>query len=113
VGALARLLEADGLSTVVVNMMPRMSERMGTPRTLAVEFPFGHPMGPADDAALQTRVLRAALAVLAAASPPGPVIEHFPEPWPLDFETWKRAWHPKQPSPIIRVLREQGVLRRA
>lgn len=112
-GALARLLEAAGLSTVVLNMMPQVGEWTGAPRTLGVEFPFGHPIGPPEDAGLQRRVIRAALQLLERAVSPGPVVEHFPEPWPLDFETWKRAWHPKEASPIIRWMIEQRLLRRA
>jgi hypothetical protein len=42
-----------------------------------VPFPFGHALGRADDAALQHRVLRAALDLLAA--PAGPVLEDFPD----------------------------------
>ena len=112
-GALARVFEAAGLSTVVVNMMPDIARRTGAPRTLGVEFPFGHPMGPAGDAALQARVLRAALDLLARAEPPGPLLEDFPEPWPLDVTTWRRAWHPKEPSPIVRFMLDQGRLRRS
>jgi hypothetical protein len=107
VNALARSFEAAGLSTVVINMMPVWGERFGAPRTLGVEFPFGHTVGPAGDAALQTRVVRAALALLDAAGPP-PVVAHFDEPWPGDFDVWKKAWHPKEPSPIIRWMREQA-----
>ena len=106
--ALARFFEASGLSTVVVNMMPVWGERFGTPRTLGVEFPFGHTLGMAGDAALQTRVIRRALSMLEHAQPPGPVVEHFDEPWPGDFDEWKKAWHPKEPSPMIRFLREQA-----
>lgn len=111
--ALARTFEAAGLSTVVVNMMPTWGERYGTPRTLGVEFPFGHTLGMAGDAAMQTRVLRAALDVLVSAPPPGPVIAHFQEPWPGDFDVWKKAWHPPVPSPMIRWLKEQALRRRA
>jgi hypothetical protein len=111
--ALARTFEAAGLATVVINMMPVWGERLGAPRTLGVEFPFGHPMGMADDAALQTRVLRDALDLLAHAEGPPPVVAHFGEPWPGDFDVWKKAWHPKEPSPMIRWLREQAALRRA
>lgn len=106
--ALARTFEAAGLSTVVINMMPVWGERFGAPRTLGVEFPFGHPMGMAGDAALQTRVLRAALDLLERAQPPGPVVEHFPEPWPADFDEWKKRWHPPRPSPVIKFMREQA-----
>jgi hypothetical protein len=111
VNALARSFEAHGLSTVVVNIMPVWGERFGAPRTLGVEFPFGHTVGPAGDAALQTRVVRAALSLLETASAPGPVVAPFDEPWPGDFDTWKKAWHPPVPSPIIRWMREQAEAR--
>jgi len=112
VNALARVFEAAGLSTVVISMMPVFGERLGAPRTLGVEFPFGHPLGLPGDFALQTRVLEAALGLLARAAPPGPVVEHFAEPWPGDFDVWKKAWHPREPSPVIRWMREQATLRR-
>ena len=110
--ALARTFEAAGLSTITINMMPAWGERLGAPRTLGVEFPFGHPCGLPGDAAMQMRVVRAALDVLVAAKPPGPVVVDFPEPWPGDFDVWKRAWHPLEPSPIVRWLREQALQRR-
>ena len=106
--ALGRTFEAAGLPTVIVNMMPTWGERFGAPRTLGVEFPFGHTLGLAGDAALQTRVVRAALDLLVSAAPPGPVVAHFEEPWPGDFDEWKKAWHPKQPSPVIKFMREQA-----
>ena len=106
--ALARTFEAEGIATVIINMMPVWGERYGAPRTLGVEFPFGHPVGLAGDAALQTRVVRAALDLLASAPAPPPVVVEFDEPWPGDFDVWKRAWHPKEPSPIIRWMREQA-----
>ena len=106
--ALARTFEASGLSTVVVNIMPMWGERFGAPRPLGVEFPFGHTLGMAGDAPLQTRVIRAALDVLERSEPPGPVVEHFQEPWPGDFDVWKKAWHPPQPSPVIKWMREQA-----
>jgi hypothetical protein len=108
VNALARTFEAAGLSTVVVNMMPVWGERFGAPRTLGVEFPFGHTLGMAGDAGLQTRVIRAALGLLVSAQSPGPAIAYFDEPWPGDFDEWKKAWHPKQPSPVIKMMREQA-----
>ena len=108
--ALARTFEATGLTTVVISMMPVWGERFGAPRTLGVEFPFGHPCGMPGDGALQSRVVRAALDLLPAAGPP-PVVVDFDEPWPGDFDDWKRAGQPKVPSPIIRWLREQAAAR--
>ena len=110
--ALARTFEAAGLSTVIVNIMPVWGERFGAPRTLGVEFPLGHTCGLPGDVALQTRVVRAALDLLERAAGPPPVVAHFDEPWPGDFDHWKRAWHPPKPSPIIRWFREQAERRR-
>ena len=109
--ALARTFEAAGFATTVINIMPVWGERFRTPRTLGVEFPYGHTCGPAGDAALQSRVVRAALDLLATAEGPPPVVRDFEEPWPGDFDVWKKAWHPKEPSPIIRWMREQAAAR--
>lgn len=105
--ALARTFEAAGLSTVQLNMIAELARQTRAPRTLAVEFPFGHPCGLPGDAALQTRVVRAALGLLHHEGPP-PVIVDFEEPWPGDFDHWKKAWHPPEPSPIVRFMREQA-----
>lgn len=110
--ALARSFEAAGLPTVTINMMPVWGHRFGTPRTLGVEFPFGHPLGLPDEPDLQMRVVRAALDVLRTAEAPPPVVVDFDEPWPGDFDHWKRAWHPLEASPIIKWMQEQARLRR-
>jgi hypothetical protein len=112
VNALARSFEAEGLSTVIINIMPVWGERYGAPRTLGVEFPFGHTCGMPGDAALQTRVVRAALDVLASSGGPPPVVVDFPEPWPGDFDDWKKVWQPLESSPVVRWMREQAELRR-
>lgn len=111
---LARIFEAAGLATILVTMMPFWSEKIGTPRTLAVEFPFGQPLGRPGDSAQQRRVIMAALQVLETAESPG-TVHHFEEKWPLAQEESIRAWQPAEPSPIIaelapkirQILREQ------
>jgi hypothetical protein len=42
------------------------------------------------------------------AQPPGPVVADFDEAWPGDFDDWKKVWQPKQPSPVIKFMREQA-----
>jgi hypothetical protein len=106
VPVLARTFEAAGMSTVLVTMMPYWAERTGVPRTVGVEFPFGHTLGHANDAQEQAQVIGDALQALAEARGPGMVV-HLPYTWP-DFERWKRDWQPEKPSPIIRMLREQA-----
>lgn len=72
---LARIFEDAGMPTVLVTNMPFWSERVGAPRSLGVEFPFGHIIGPAGDRVMQRRVILHALDVLEKAEGPG-TIEH-------------------------------------
>jgi hypothetical protein len=101
---LARTLEAAGIATVLVTMMPYFAELAGTPRTLAVEFPFGQTMG--HDAAQQMRVVQEALGVLATAVAANTII-HSSEDWPVPQKEAYKTWQPPQPTPIIGVMAGQ------
>lgn len=103
VPVLARTLEASGFSTILVTMMPYWAEKIGTPRTLAVEFPFGHTLGRPNDAFQQMRVIREALKVLETAGTPGTIV-HSAETWPVPQKAAYKAWQPELPSPIIAYL---------
>jgi len=103
VPVLARTLEAAGLSTILVTNMPFWAEKVGTPRTLAVEFPFGHTLGQPNDEAQQLRVIRRALQVLETAEAPGTIV-HSTESWPVPAKEATEAWQPKEPSPVVRVM---------
>ncbi len=100
---LARTLETAYLSTVLVTMMPYWSEKIGVPRTLAVEFPFGHTLGAPHDAPQQKRVILEVLRVLAEAPEPGGIV-HSGESWKESVEDAIQSWQPKEPSPIIAEL---------
>jgi hypothetical protein len=106
VPVLARLFERSGLSTVLVTNMPFWSERVGAPRSLGVEFPFGHILGRAHDRELQRRVILRALVVLEGSTEPGTIV-HFQEPWPESFEAGRRASHPQTPPPIAAQMGRQ------
>jgi len=103
VPVLARTLEEAGLSTILVTMMPFWVEKIGVPRTLVVEFPFGHTLGQPHNVAQQMRVIRQALAVLETAEAPGTIV-HSPETWPVPQREALKAWQPDEPSPIIQVM---------
>lgn len=103
---LARTIEAAGISTVVVTMMPFFSEKAGVPRTVGVEFPFGHSFGMPNDREMQMAVVRAALEVLATTKAPGEV-RHLDIEWPQPHEVAYRDWHPPEPSPIVAAMRER------
>jgi D-proline reductase (dithiol) PrdB len=104
VSVLARVIEAAGISTVLVTMMPYWSDKMGVPRTVGVEFPFGHPLGHPRDREEQLIVIGEALRLLREAREAGAVAQLDRE-WP-DFDKWKTAWYPPELPPIIKVLVE-------
>ena len=62
--AIGHYLEAVGLPTVSISLIRPHTEKMTPPRALWVPYELGRPLGVPSDAAFQTRVLRAALALL-------------------------------------------------
>ena len=102
---LARWIEASGIPTVVVTMMPSVAEERRAPRIVGVEFPFGHAFGMPHDRAMQRQVLELALRVLAGASAFGTRVD-FDVQWPVPLREAYRAWQPKEPSPIVKKLLE-------
>ena len=75
------MLEAEGIATVCLSMVPDFTAAAGAPRIAAIEHPCGVPLGKPGDRAGQTAVLRAALDVLHNATTPGQVV-HLPFTWP-------------------------------
>jgi len=102
---LARWIEAAGIPTVIVTMMPSVAEERLSPRIVGVEFPFGHAFGMPHDRGMQRRTLELALRVLAGAKRFGTRVDLDVE-WPVPVREAYRAWQPKEPSPIVRKLLE-------
>lgn len=100
---LARTLEEAGIPTILVTMMPYWAERLGAPRTLAVEFPFGHTLGPVHRTDLQRSVILEALHVLDGTEQVGMIVNSQAR-WPGSTSEAIEAWQPKQPSPIVQHL---------
>ena len=103
---LARWVEAAGIPTVIVTMMPSVAEERLSPRVVGVEFPFGHAFGRPHDSVMQRRTLELALRVLAGATRFGARVDLDVE-WPVPVREAYRAWQPREPSPIVRKLLEQ------
>lgn len=97
---LARVIEAAGIPTVTVTMMPVLAEKYRSSRILGVEFPFGHSFGSVGDAPTQTAILEAALDVLASATEPETRVD-LDLVWPEDRRTAYKNWQPSEPSPIV------------
>jgi hypothetical protein len=64
VGLIQSVIERAGIPTVSVSNLPEVTRRVDPPRVLLVDRPLGYPLGAPHDAALQTRILTAALALL-------------------------------------------------
>jgi hypothetical protein len=97
---LARTLEKTGLSTILITNMPFWAEKIGVPRTLAVEHPYGQILGQPHHIEGQMRIIRQALDVLATTESPGQIL-HSPEIWPFPTKLATENWQPKEPSPVI------------
>lgn len=107
---LARIVEAAGIPTVIVTMLPDVAERFRLPRIVAVEFPFGHPFGVPHNREMQRTVAFAALSLYQQVD--FPVRRDVPIVWPVDWKTAYRAWQPTEPAPIIAYLKNQVQQRR-
>lgn len=73
-------LEKRGLPTVVVSLLPELTEHVGAPRPLHVRYPFGAPCGDPHNRGLHQATLAAALDWLAEAGEPGQA-RHCPLKW--------------------------------
>ena len=78
--AISYFLERAGIMTTGISLVRENAENMQPPRSLWVTFPLGRPLGAPNHAALQHRVIAAALALLERDR--GPVLEDFPEDAP-------------------------------
>ncbi len=97
---LARTVEAAGIPTVTVTMMPFVAEKFRLSRIVGVEFPFGHAFGMPDDPAMQLTVSRAAVALLASATGPESRSDIEIE-WPIETRTAYKDWQPAVASPAV------------
>ena len=103
-GLVARRIEELGTATQCLNMLWVFQRAVGMPRVAAVEHPFGRPYGDVGDADTQRAVLADALDAAIAATEAGQV-SHLPFRWHQEPKQTK--WHPPEPAPIIRLMKEQ------
>jgi hypothetical protein len=100
VPVLARTIEAAGIPTVIVTMIPDLAEKFSLSRVVGVEFPFGHAYGMPNDRSMQRTVAEAAIDLLESATEPGSRTDVDLE-WPVDVKTAYRDWQPAEASPIV------------
>ena len=82
VGLVAAELERQGISTVAIQLLREVAERVRPPRALWVPFPHGYPLGAPGDATLQHAVIEAALRMLEDPELTAPALADFAPPGP-------------------------------
>lgn len=85
---------------MILTPTPEFHRAIGIPRSAAIEYPFGRPVGQVHDREGQRHVLLKTLKVLEDAQVPGE-IWHLPFTWPE--EPQKTAWQPLEMSPLIKL----------
>ena len=93
------MIEENDISTMVLTPMPEFHNDVGIPRSVAIEYPFGRPVGQVHDAEGQRTVLLEVVTMFEKMKTPGEV-HHLSHVWP---EAPKDAeWHPPKISPIVK-----------
>jgi hypothetical protein len=77
VSLVAAELERHGISTVVLQLLREVAERIKPPRALFVPFRHGYPLDTPNDPARQHAVIEAALSMLENQSLTPPVLMDF------------------------------------
>jgi len=106
VGLVQRVLEASGLPTVALSMIPALTRAVGVPRLAGIGYPMGQPFGKPYDAEGQRAVLRATLALLTTAAGPDTYVE-LPFEWPESPARARLASKDLPPPPIVELLRKK------
>jgi hypothetical protein len=106
VGLVARVLEASGIPTVTLSMIPELTRAVGVPRLAGLGYPFGRPLGQPHDADGQRAVLHAVLDLLASASGPDTYVE-LPFVWPESAARARNASRDVPPPPIVELLKKK------
>jgi hypothetical protein len=82
VSLVAAELERHGISTVVIQLLREVAERMRPPRALFVPFKHGYPLDMPNDPRRQHTVIEAALKLLEDPALTPPVLANFPASFP-------------------------------
>lgn len=103
-GLAQREMEAAGIATVSLSVLPAVTASVGAPRVAGIAYPMGVPLGSPGDARGQRAVLEAALRVLETARTPGETIP-LPFEWPTPLE--KARFPAAEPPPISQLIRRR------
>ena len=97
------MLEANGIPTVTLSLIPDLTRAVGVARLAGLSYPFGRPLGQPRDADGQRAVLRALLTLLDTATGPDTYLE-LPFEWPESPARARNASKDLPPAPIVELL---------
>ncbi|HMF97421.1 MAG TPA: hypothetical protein VKE96_24140 [Vicinamibacterales bacterium] len=97
------MIEASGIPTVSLSMIPDLTRAVGVPRLAGISYPMGRPLGNPHDADGQRKVLRAMLEVVARATEPDTYVE-LPFVWPDSPARARNQSKDVPPSPIAELM---------
>jgi hypothetical protein len=106
VGLAQNVIEASGIPTVALSLIPDLTRAVGVPRLAGLSFPMGRPLGRPHDADGQRAVLRATLELLASASGPDSYVE-LPFEWPESPAQARNAFKGLAQPPIVELLQKK------
>ena len=102
-GLVQRVLEASGIPTVALSMIPDLTRAVGVPRLAGISYPMGRPLGRPGDADGQRTVLRSLLEILPTAPGPDTYVE-LPMVWPESPAQARNASKDLPPAPIVELV---------
>ena len=100
------MLEARGIPTVALSMIPELTRAVGVPRLAGISYPMGRPFGRPHDADGQRAVLRQVLELLSSAPGPDTYVE-LPFVWPESPAQARNASKDLPPPPIVELLKRK------
>ncbi len=100
-GLVANVIEAAGVPTACLSMIPPLTRATGAPRVVGIAYPMGLPIGRPGDADGQRAVLSATLQAAVSCSTPRSYVE-LPFEWPEPRS--KAIREPDPPPPITQLL---------
>lgn len=90
-GLIQRVIESSGIATIGISINRPYTESVKPPRSIFLDWPFGHPLGRAGHVRQQAAVLGKAFEALYAIDTPGTIID---VGW-----HWGRETYPSAPWP--------------
>jgi hypothetical protein len=102
VGLIQREIERAGIPTIGISIARSLSEKIKPPRTVFIDWPFGHPLGKPFHVAQQRSIILAAFRALFSISTPGEIVD-------LGFRWTGEEYSPDKAVPEGQTIAIKGI----